>query len=189
MSTFTDASTGTDHRRGRRPRLPAYGPVDAVVGFAVFFIFVERATPTVLVVVTSAVPGISAETVGLGLAAVLWVVLGIVLFEQLQRQLAAVGLGTRSTVARAERQAGVPGEVRVVAYFGGLAVGGAVALWTFETAVLTGISLIRIVGTLDTEPFVLVEFAIMVVFFVSFAAASHSLDRLVIGTVRRVVAG
>jgi hypothetical protein len=187
MHTFTDASIGTDRRQRRRPRLPAYGPVDAVVGVAVFYLFVDRATPTVVDVVTSAVPGISVETVGLGLAALLWVVLGIVLFEQLQRQLAAVGVGTRSAVRRADRQAGTPGAFQFLVYLGGLAVGGAVALSTFETAVLAGLTTIRIVGTLDTGAFVLVDFATMLVFFVSFAVASHSLDRLVIGIVRRVV--
>lgn len=60
-------------------------------------------------------------------------------------------------------------------------------MWTFETAVQAGIALIRIVGTLDSSAFVTVEFVVMVVFFVSFAAATHSLDRLVIGTVRRLI--
>jgi hypothetical protein len=46
---------------------------------------------------------------------------------------------------------------------------------------------IRIVGTLDATGFVTVEFLTMLVFFVGFAAATHSLDRIVIGTVRRVI--
>lgn len=187
MSTASDTPTRTHHGRDRHPHLPAYGPVDAVVGYAVFYVFVERATPTTVDVFTTAVPGIAAETVRLALAALLWFVLAVTVLEQLQRQLAALGVGTRTAVARADREAGTPGETRLLAYLGGLAAGGAVAVWTFETAVQAGIALIRIVGTLDSSAFVTVEFVVMVVFFVGFAVATHSLDRLVIGTVRRLI--
>lgn len=186
MSTYSDSSTRTD-RRIRRPHLPAYGPIDAVLGFAVFSVFVERATPAVVDVFTTAVPGLSASTVRFGLAALLWFVLAVTLLDQLQRQLAAVGVGSRSAVARADREAGTPGAARLLAYLGGLAVGGTVAVWTFETAVQSGVTMIRIVGTLDTSAFVLVEVLAMVVFFVGFAVATHSLDRLVVGTVRRLL--
>lgn len=199
MSTYADSATRTDRRqdrqsqrdrrseRVRRPRLPAYGPIDGVLGFVVFYVFVERATPTVVDVFTTAVPGFSAFTVGFGLAALLWFVLAVTLLDQLQRQLAAVGVGSQSAVSRADREAGIPGETRLFVYLAGLTIGGVIAVWTFETAVQTGITMIRIVGTLDATGFALVEFLTMIGFFVSFAAATHSLDRIVIGTVRRVI--
>ncbi|MFC5368708.1 hypothetical protein [Salinirubrum litoreum] len=205
MSTHTDSSTRTDRRRksqqqhdrqsqhdrrprrDRRPHLPAYGPIDAVLSFAVFYVFVERATSTVVDVLTTAVPDFSASTVGFGLAALLWFVLAVTLLDQLQRQLAAVGVGTQSAVARADREAGTPGETRLFAYLAGLTIGGVIAVWTFEPAVQTGITMIQIVGTLDATAFAFVDFLTMIVFFVGFAVTTHSLDRLVIGTVRRVI--
>lgn len=152
-----------------------------MLSVTVFYVFVERATSTVVDVFTAAVPGVSASAVGFGLAALLWFVLAVTVLDQLQRQLAAVGVGTRSAVARADREAGTPGETRLFAYLAGLTVGGAVAVWTLETG------MVRIVGTLDAAGFALVEFLTMLVFFVAFAAATHSLDRLVIGTVRRLI--
>jgi hypothetical protein len=127
MSTYSDSRT-PQTTAGRRPHLPAYGPIDGVLGFAVFYVFVERATPTVVDVFTAAVPGVAASTVGFGLAALLWFVLAVTLLDQLQRQLAAVGVGTRSAVARADSEAGTPGETRLLVYLSGVTVGGVVAV-------------------------------------------------------------
>ena len=51
MSTRVDSGSHTGSRDGRY--VPAYGPVDAVLGYALFYVVVDRATPTVVDVGTT----------------------------------------------------------------------------------------------------------------------------------------
>ncbi|CQR51696.1 MULTISPECIES: hypothetical protein [Haloferax] len=185
-----DPEPDPDRPRGREP-FPAYGPVDAALGFVVFYLFVERATPTVVDILTSAVTGLSASAVGFGLAAVLWFVFAVTTLDQLRRQLAALGLvsddGRRTDGARSVRAA--PSALRLLSSAVVAVVAGFIAAVTFDRAVDAGIALIRLVADLGLGVFLfgafpLVEFLVMVVFFVSFGAATRSLDRLVVGSVR-----
>ncbi|MFB6184581.1 MAG: hypothetical protein ABEI96_08510 [Haloarculaceae archaeon] len=192
MSTYADAGPRTDAspRTGSRTRgyVPAYGPVDAAFGFALFYVLVDRATPTVVAVLTDALADVSPSFVRLGLAAVLWFVLGVTVLDQFRRQLAALGLASHHAVRPRTAARGTPSRAQTVAYALGVVVGGAVAAWTFERAVETAVSLIRVVAALDAGAFVSVEFLVMVVFFVAFGVATHSLDRLVVGGVRALLA-
>lgn len=173
---------------GRAP-FPAYGPVDAVLGYVVFYVFVDRATPTVVEVLAAALPNIASSLVRLGLAGALWFILAVTLIDQLRRQLAALGVGSRDDVSRAERSRVAPTGLQLGGYLVVLLLGSIIATWTFEPAIRAGITFIQIVGTLDTSVFVLVEFVLMVVFFVAFAGVTRALDRLIIGSVRRLLTG
>ena len=170
------------------PRFPAYGPVDAALGFALFYVIVDRATPTVVDVLTD-VLSVPPTLVGTGLAALLWFVLAVTVLDQARRQLAALGVGGYEGGWPNRPKPGVPSRELALAYFGGLVVGGLLAWWTFAPAVETAVSLIRVVAALDVGAFDLLAFLVMVVFFVSYAVATRSLDRLVVGGVRAALAG
>ena len=83
----------------------------------------------------------------------------------------------------------MPSETEALLSLVGLLLGGTIATWTFERGVATAVSLIRIVGTLDVSDFPVGAFLVMVVFFVAYAAATRSLDRLLVGGVRWLLAG
>lgn len=185
MSTYRNTGSHVDSRSEQS--VPAYGPIDAALGYVLFYVVVGRATPTVVAVTTDAVPDVSPSLVELGLAAALWFVLAVTVLEQARRQLAALGIGTRNgddfdLVARL-----LPAERRPLAYLVALLVGGVVAAWTFDRGVETAVSTIRVVATLDAAAFVPADFAVMVVFFVSFSVATHALDRLSIDAVRAML--
>jgi hypothetical protein len=178
INTYVETRKSSEPRRSS---LPAYGPIDALLSYVVFYIFVDRATPTVVEVITTALPNISPSLVQLGLAVALWFILAVTLIDQLRRQLAAFGVGSHDDVSRAERSGVAPTDLQLGGYLVVLLLGSIIATWTFEPAIRAGISFIQIVGTLDTSAFVLVEFGLMIVFFISFAGATRALDRLIIG--------
>jgi hypothetical protein len=186
MSTYTDSRPRADTRRPGA--FPAYGPVDAVLGFLLFYFLAGRATPTIVDVVTDAT-AISPSAVRLGLALFVWFVLAVTVLDQARRQLGALGVveddGSRTRVL--DRIA--PTEVQLLGATVLVLVFGLLAAWTFESAVETAVTMIRVVATLDAGAFVLGEFVTMVVFFVSFAVASQALDRLVVDGLRALLAG
>ena len=103
----------TDPDRGH---VPAYGPVDALLTYAMFYVVIDRVTSTMQSTLSAAVPGLSPDTVGLGLAAFLWFVLVVTIIDQARRQLAAVGIGRHSAVAREPSKSGVPAKATFVVY-------------------------------------------------------------------------
>lgn len=164
-------------------RFPAYGPLEAAIGYVLFYVIVDRATPTLVAVVGDVVPGV-ASLVGLGLALLLWFVLAVTTIDQLRRQLAALGLVTADPRSASLWSLAVPTGASFVWHAALLVAAGAVAAWTYERALVTAVEAIRWVAALDAGAFVSVEFAVLVVFFVSFSLASHAVDRLVVGGVR-----
>jgi len=167
----------------RRSHVPAYGPIDAALGFALFYVIVDRATPAVVAVFTDLLD-VAPSAVGVALAEILWFVGTLTLVDQLRRQLAALGVGTHDEVAREARSRAVPSETRTLAYLTVLLVCGLLAAWTFQSALDTAVSLVYLVRALDVGAFVTGEILELVVFVVSYGLASHALDRLVIGGVR-----
>jgi hypothetical protein len=186
MSTYVDSDPRTGVRK--RGALPAYGPIDAAFGYVVFYVFVDRATPTI-VDVFSDVLAVSPSLVGLGLAAALWFILAVTLVDQVRRQLAALGIGTHPSVSKSRWVPDVPSEIRLVVYLALVSVGGTVSVLTFDRAIDAGISMIRVVATVDVSAIVPLDFVAMIVFFVAFGLATHALDRLLIGGVRALFAG
>ena len=176
--------------RGER-YVPAYGPVDAVLGYALFYVVVDRATPTVVDVLAGALPGVSPSLVGLGLAALLWFVLAVTAIEQVRRQLAALGVvdgdATGWFARSGSRSRVVPSEPRALAYLVLLVVGGLVATWTFDRAVETVVSLIPAVAAADVGAFATGEVLVLVAFVLAFEAATWALDRLLVGGVRALL--
>lgn len=167
---------------GRERQFPAYGPVESAFGYALFYLIVTRATPTV-VDVFSPLLGVAPSLVGLGLAALLWFVLVTTVLDLGRRQLAALGLledgrtpSVWATLLPA-RRATAANLVLVV-------LGGAVAAWTFQGAIQTAIDVIRWVTALDAAAFVSIAFLRLVVFFVAYGVATHALDRLVVDGLR-----
>lgn len=171
--------------RGART-FPAYGPVEAALGYALFYHVVTRATPTV-VAVLSDVAGLPPSLVGLGLAALLWFVLAVTATDQARRQLAALG------VVEADRRPEVwsrvvPPGLSTPAALLLVVLAGAVAAWTLEAAVGTAVDAVRWVAALDVGAVVSVAVGRLVVFFVAFGVAAHALDRLLVDAVRAMLA-
>ena len=184
MSTRVDSRSRTASRDGRY--VPAYGPGDAALGYALFYVIVDRATP-IVVDVFGGVLGATAASVRLGLAAFLWFVLVVTAADQARRQLAALGVVGDGETDESIWSPVVPSETQALAYVVLLALGGLVAAWTFESAVGTVVSLIRVVTALDLGAFALGEVLVMALFFVSFEAATYAADRLLVGGVRAML--
>ena len=184
MNTHVDTGSRTDSRGGRH--VPAYGPVDAGLGYLLFYVVVDRATPTVVDVLGGA--GVTPSLVRLGLAAFLWFVLVVTALDQARRQLAALGVvgGADGTDGSVWSPA-LPSETQALAYVALLVLGGLVAAWTFEAAVGTVVSLVRVVATLDPGAIALGEVLVTVAFFVSFETAAYAADRLLVGGARTML--
>lgn len=169
-------------RARRGPAFPAYGPVDAALGYWLFSVVVDRATPTVVAVFSERVLDLSPATVTFGLAAVLWVVLAVKVIDQFASQVRALtgdGDETRLWVP-----ALVPRPYWVLAYGLVTALAGSVAVVTFQPGVDATVTLFESVATLDVAAILLLDVGAVVVFYLAFAVASYCLDRLVIRTVR-----
>lgn len=168
---------------GGRSAFPAYGPIDAALGYAVFYVFVTRATGAVIDVVTTVMP-VDPGLIRLGLAATLWFILAATALDQARRQFAALGVGTNGGQGRGDRSRSSLPVTRSVGYVAVVAVGGAIAAVTLDTAIEAGISVIRVAATLDFGALVAREIGVMILFFIAFAAATRALDRLVIRVIR-----
>jgi len=173
----------TTRASGESVQFPAYGPVEAALGYALFYVLVDRVTPAVVEVFSETVLDLSTSFVRLGLAAVLWFVLVVTFVDELRRQLAALGIVAGQPRPRVWSRV-TPPSLRTAGYVVGLVVGGAIAAVTFELAVDAIQSLIPVVATVDPWGIDLAEVLVMVVFFVAYSTATHSLDRLIVGTVR-----
>ena len=174
---------------GRGAHVPAYGPVESILTYVLFFIVIDRATPTFRVVLSDVIPGISPGDVGFALAAFIWFVLVVSIIDQSRRQAAALGLGRHRSVDRDRSKAAVPSESRFLLSLVGAIVGAIVAYWTFESAMEMAIATIEIVFYLDVGGFDVAAFAVMVLFFVAWGPVTWTVDRLVIGGIRAVLAG
>lgn len=177
-----DASTRHPDASTRSPdaTVPAYGPIEAALGYVVFYVFVSRATPTAVEVLPTAIEGLSPSTVRFGLAVVLWLALAANVLEQVRRQVVAVRQGYSDDFF----QAAVATETWMLGYGLVLVIGGLVAWVTFDRAVETGIDLVRILVTLDVGSLIVADVVLLIVFFVCWGVAIRAADRLVIGGLR-----
>lgn len=165
-------------------RFPAYGPIEASLGYLLFYVLVGRATPAVVTAFGDTVPGLSPSSVRFGLAAALWFVLAVTATDQLRRQLAALGVGSYDDDELRVWSRVAPSSLRTTGYLSALIVGTAVAAATFDRAVAALLSLIPVVAAVDVAAFDPVGLVVLVVFLLAYSGAAHSLDRLVIGAVR-----
>jgi len=163
---------------------PAYGPVEAVLGYAMFYVFVDRATPAVVEVFSETVLDLSPSFVGFGLAAALWFILAVTVIDQIRRQFAALGLGAYDEYQLRVWSRVTPASLRAAGYLLAFGVGTVVAGLTFERAVAALLALIPVVGAVDV-----VGLVVLVVFSLSYSVATHSLDRLVVDGIRTLASG
>ncbi|WP_435074554.1 hypothetical protein [Halorubrum sp. HHNYT27] len=168
-------------------RFPAYGPIEAGLGYLLFYVLVSRVTPVVVAAFDETVPGLSPSVVRFGLAAALWFVFAVTAIDQLRRQLAALGVGTYD-----DNRIGVWSRVtspalRTSGYLLALIAGSAVAAATFDRAIAGLLSLISVFSTLDGFTVDPLDVVVLVAFFLAYSLAAHSLDRLVIGAIRALV--
>jgi len=168
-------------------QFPAYGPIEAGLGYLLFYVLLDRVTPAVVTVFSETVLDLSPSFVRFGLATALWFVLVVTAIDQLRRQLAALGVGTYDDYRLRVWSRVTPSSLQTTGYLLALVAGTAVAMITFDRAVEALLSLIPVASTVDVVAFDLVELFVMVVFFPSYSAAAHSLDRLVIGGVRTLM--
>jgi len=181
--------TSRDRRGGGiAEEFPAYGPVEAVLGYALFYVLVDRTTPAVVEVFSETVLDLSPSFVGFGLAAALWFVLAVSGLNQVRRQLAALGAVSYDDYELRVWSRVTPSSVRTVGYLLGVVGGGAVAALTFEPAVDALLGLIPVVGAVDVASFDLAGLLVLVTFFVAYSVATHSLDRLVVDGIRALPA-
>lgn len=166
---------------------PAYGPIDSVLGFGLFYLLVDLATP-LLAEALAGLLGVESAAVETFAAVLLWAVFAATAFGAVLTQTAD---NPRTFDDRTEREAFLaanrprPWEYRLHVALATL--GGAVAALAWETFVVVFEALLPAVVELDgTVPAVLTpgNVAAFVVFFLGFAAFSRGLDRLVIGTLR-----
>lgn len=163
---------------------PAFGPIEATLGYGLFYVLVDRVTPAVIEVFSETVLDLPASLVGFGLAAGLWFVLAVTVFDQLRRQLAALGVLSVETDQLRLWSRLTPGPVRTGGYLLGL-VGGSLVAWvTFDRAVNALLSLIPAVATIDVASIDLGGLVLMILFFLSYSLAARSLDRLLIEAIR-----
>jgi len=171
------------HVDGERTRFPAYGPVEAVLGYLLFYVLVSRATPAAVAAFGGAGLDLSPSFLRFGLAAALWFVLALTAVDQLRRQLAALGVGTYDDGRLRVWSRVAPSSLRATGYLLALTVGAAVAAATFDGAVETLLALIP-VAVVDGTAVDLADVLSLVAFFLAYSVAAHSLDRLAIGAIR-----
>jgi hypothetical protein len=175
------AGLATDSTAGH---LPAYGFVDAALTYGMVYVIVDRLSPTVTTTFVRAVPDVSPEVVGLGLAAFLWLVLIVTVVDQARRQLAAVGIGSHRAVDRERARPAAPGKAAAVGYLVAGVMAGVVAFGTVETAIDTLRSTVVIVGQPASASVDLIGILSVILFFVAYGLLTWSVDRLVVGAIR-----
>lgn len=173
---------------------PEFGPVDAVLGFALFYFLVGLATVVAVDSLANSAPTLVPEPLSTWAAYLLWVVLALVALGQLVVQ---VQSNPRTFATAAERRQFLetrrPTERQYRWWAVWVFVGGAVAYVTFSRFVPTFATVVRFfvdlfVGPVPTGPFRVVDAFLFVSFFVAYSVLTRGLDRLVIGSLRSLVA-
>lgn len=177
---------------GPRVFLPAYGPVEAAVGYVLFFILVDRATPVLVDELAAPFPDAVPEPFMTYAAVVLWLVLVALLLATVRGQLAA---NPRTFADADERESFLDEQrrdrwrYRIDAAL--VVVGGAATVLTWDVFVAVLVDLLSVVvveldGATPALPGA-EEVAVSVVFLVGVAALARGLDRLLVGGVRELL--
>ena len=116
-------------------QFPAHGPVEACLGYLLFYILVDRVTPPVFEAFGNTALCLPSSFVRFGLAAALWFVLVVTAVDQ-ARRLAALGVGTYDDPGLRVRSRVVPSSPRTTGYLLALIADTAVAMVTFDGAAL-----------------------------------------------------
>ena len=166
---------------------PAYGLVEALVGFGVFGMLVDQITPAAVAALTDTYPGLVGP-VTTGAAVLLWLVAGAMAMAEAIEQARA---NPRTFPTAAERTAFLdanrPSEAHYRLNLVVMVLGGSMAVLAWNTVVDVLASAVPVVidagGTLPAS-LTLGNVAVFVVFVVAVAAYARALDRLVVGGAR-----
>jgi hypothetical protein len=159
MQTFDAPRTEAAIHR----EFPAYGPIEAILGYVLFYVLVDRATPVVVETFSETVLDLSPSFLEFGLAMVLWFVLAVTAIDQVRRQLAALGFVSYDEYQLRVWLRVTPSSLRTTGYLV-VVVGGGIAVLTFQRAVETLLSLILLFATVDPAGFDIVGLLAMVAF-------------------------
>lgn len=165
-------------------QFPEYGPIEAALGYVLFYVLVDRLTPALVTVFSDSVLGLSPSFVRFGLATALWFVFLLTAVDQTRRQLAAIGVFTYDTYQLRVWSRVTPSSLRTAGYLVALVSGTAVASVTFPRAVEALRTVLLVIATVDPAAADVTEVFVILVFFIAYSIASHSLDVLVIDAVR-----
>ena len=188
-----DHSTTTSERTTRDSRsvrllYPEYGPVEALVGFGVFFLIVEWMTPALVDTLAGPFPDLVPEPLTTVTAVLLWVVLGVTVLSIV---LTLLTPNPREFGDRSERDAFLdanrPSDREYRFNLVLMVLGGATAVLAWPTFIEvlreTFPMVVELGGPVPTV-WTLGNVAIFVVFVLGVAAYTRGLDRLVIGGMR-----
>jgi len=184
-----------DTSRGRyRLIYPEFGPVDAVLGFVLFYFIVGLATVVAVDVLARSAPDLVPEPLSTWAAYLLWIVLALVIIGQIAEQARS---NPRVFESERERRRFLddrrPTEQQYLWWAGWVFVGGAVAYLTFSRFVPTFAMVIRFfvdlfVAPVPTRPFRVADAFWFVLFFVAYSVMTRGLDRLIVGSLRSLIA-
>lgn len=188
----SDAVTGSGSSGSHRAYASAYGSVEVIVVYVLFYLIVDLATPVIVEELAGPFPDQVPEPVTTYAAVALWLFLGLVLFAAVRTQVAE---NPRVFDDADEREAFLDEHrpTRETYLLSGalVVVGGVAAILTWDVfvAVLEDVLSVLVVE-LDGDRPALPD-AANVAFFVSFviavAAIARGLDRLVVGGVRELL--
>ena len=65
-------------------QFPAYGPIEAILGYGLFYFLVERVTPAIVTVFSETVLDLAPSFIRFGLAVTLWFILIVTVIDQLR---------------------------------------------------------------------------------------------------------
>ena len=168
-------------------QFPAYGPIEAILGYLLFYVLVGRVTPAIVTVFSDRVLDLPPSVIRFGLASALWFMLVVTAIDQIRRQLAALGVGRYDDYQLRLWSRVTSPSLRTAGYVLAMVAGATIAVVTFDRAIEALLSLIPVVATVDVVAFDFIGLFVLVVFFLSYSVATHSLDRLVIGGVRALM--
>lgn len=173
---------------------PAFGPVDALLGYAFFYFVVGLGTAVAFDALAPVAPEMVPEPLGTWAAIVLWVMLGLIVLGQTAEQ---VRENPRRFESEADRAAFLdrhrPTERRYLWWAAWVLVGGAVAYLLFPGFVESFARFVRffvamLAGAVGPRSLGVGDLLNLVGFSLGFAALTRGLDHLVVGSLRALLA-
>lgn len=167
--------------------VPAYGPIQDVVGYWFFYVTVRAIGPTIVSVLDGV--GVDPELVRYGLAIGLWLLLGLTLIGVFQAQWRSIRQASREDRRSKDRpRFDSPGRMTFLGHVVTIGVSGTVIIAFFPrfvralTAIIVGVANVPAV----TIPPAAIGWVVLV--GVAMGTFGYCLDRTVIGAIRRRMA-
>lgn len=188
--TTTAGSTASGTRPGpHRLYYPAYGPVQAALGFGLFYVLVDLVTSPLATALAPVVPDLVPAPFTTATALLLWAVLGLSVAAEVRRQLAP---NPRTFEDRSSLEAFLarerPEPQLLLGYLALLAVGGVLAAVSWPAFPAAFRDLVVTMASLPAfRPADAGAAVAVVAFLVAFGLAAYCLDRLAIGLVREAL--